>query len=81
VGIKIRPEHGMPIMTTLGLRRSGLVLTRRPGESIMIGDNIAITISGVHGNQVRVHVDAPRDIPVHRGEVYERVLAEKERGK
>jgi carbon storage regulator len=48
-----------------------LVMTRRPRERIMIGDNIVVTIISVNGLQVKVAVDAPVDIPVHREEVYD----------
>ncbi len=50
-----------------------LILTRRIGESLMIGDNVAVTILGVKGNQVRVGIDAPREVAVHRREIYERI--------
>ena len=50
-----------------------LVMTRRIGEKIMIGSNITLTILSVHGNQVRIGVDAPRDVGVHREEVYRRI--------
>lgn len=53
-----------------------LILTRRIGESIAIGDNIKVTVLTVNGNQVRVGIDAPRDLPVHREEVYERISEE-----
>lgn len=52
-----------------------LILTRKSGESVMIGDDIKITIKGVAGNQVRVGIGAPRSIPVHREEIYERIHA------
>ena len=55
-----------------------LILTRRIGEVIMIGEDITVTVLEVKGNQVRVGVQAPREIPVHRQEVYERVQREKE---
>jgi carbon storage regulator len=64
-------------VSTIGLRKSGLILTRRPGESIMIGDDIEVTVSGVKGNQVRVLISAPKDVVVHRSEIYARVQAEK----
>ena len=54
-----------------------LILTRRVGESLMIGDNVAVTVLGVKGNQVRVGVDAPREVAVHRREIYERIQADK----
>ena len=53
-----------------------LILTRRLSESLMIGDEITITVLGVKGNQVRLGVDAPKDVAVHREEIYERIRAE-----
>ena len=53
-----------------------LILTRRLGETLVIGDDITITVLGVKGNQVRIGVDAPLDLPVHRKEVYERIHRE-----
>jgi carbon storage regulator len=53
-----------------------LILTRRVGETVMIGQNITVTVLGVKGNQVRLGVGAPKDVPVHREEVYERIKAE-----
>jgi carbon storage regulator len=50
-----------------------LILTRRVGESLMIGDDVTITVLGVKGNQVRVGVDAPRDVAVHREEIFNRI--------
>lgn len=50
-----------------------LILTRKPGESLVINDNIRLTVLGVRGNQVRIGVSAPRDVTVHRQEVYERI--------
>jgi carbon storage regulator len=50
-----------------------LILTRRIGESIMIGDDVTVTVLNVHGNQVRIGVHAPRDVPVHREEIFERI--------
>lgn len=53
-----------------------LILTRRIGERIRIGDDVSVTVLGVKGNQVRVGVDAPRETAVHRSEVYDRILRE-----
>ena len=55
-----------------------LILTRRVGETVMIGDDVAVTVLGVKGNQVRIGVSAPRTVSVHREEIYERI--QKERG-
>lgn len=50
-----------------------LILTRRPGETIRIGDDIEVVVLGVKGNQVRIGVTAPRDTEVHREEIYQRI--------
>lgn len=55
-----------------------LILTRRAGETLVIGDGIEITVLGTKGNQVRLGVKAPRDVPVHRAEIYERIQQERE---
>ena len=53
-----------------------LILTRRVGETLMIGDEITVTVLGVKGNQVRVGVNAPKDVAVHREEIFERIKQE-----
>lgn len=57
-----------------------LILTRRVGETLMIGDDVSVTVLGVKGNQVRIGVNAPRDVSVHREEIYDRIRHEKEGG-
>lgn len=53
-----------------------LILTRRVGESLMIGDEVNVTVLGIKGNQVRIGVNAPKDVAVHREEIYQRIQQE-----
>ncbi len=55
-----------------------LILTRRVGETLMIGDEVTVTVLGVKGNQVRIGVNAPKDVSVHREEIYERIKKEQQ---
>ncbi len=55
-----------------------LILTRRVGESLIIGDDVVVNVLGVKGNQVRIGVDAPKHVSVHREEIYDRIQAEKD---
>lgn len=57
-----------------------LILTRRIGETLIIGDDVNITVLGVKGNQVRLGINAPKDVSVHREEIYLRIQQEKEAG-
>lgn len=55
-----------------------LILTRRVGETLMIGDEVTVTVLGVKGNQVRIGVNAPKHVAVHREEIYDRIKQEQE---
>lgn len=58
-----------------------LILTRKIGESLIIGDNVTVTVLGVKGTQVRIGVNAPKDIVVHREEIYKKLKIEKDKKK
>ena len=57
-----------------------LILTRKVNESLIVGDRVTVTVVGVKGNQVRIGIDAPKDVEVHREEIYERLQQERADG-
>jgi carbon storage regulator len=57
-----------------------LILTRRVGETLMIGEHVSVTVLGVKGNQVRIGVNAPREVAVHREEIYDRIHRQQDDG-
>ena len=55
-----------------------LILTRRVGEALMVGDEVTVSVLGIKGNQIRIGINAPKEVGVHREEIYERIKAEQE---
>lgn len=56
-----------------------LILTRRVGETLVIGDDVTLTVLGIKGHQVRIGINAPKEVSVHREEIYQRILSEREK--
>jgi carbon storage regulator len=77
---KHAPVHDAPAVNTINLSKgnSMLILTRRVGETVMVGDAVTVTVLGVKGNQVRVGINAPKSVAVHREEIYERIKREQQ---
>ena len=70
------PAKRTELIQLTGKERTMLILTRRVGETVMIGNDVTVTVLGVKGNQVRVGVNAPKEVAVHREEIYERIKRE-----
>ena len=70
------PASRTELIQLTGKERTMLILTRRVGETVMIGNDVTVTVLGVKGNQVRVGVNAPKEVAVHREEIYERIKRE-----
>jgi carbon storage regulator len=75
--VMFSPSNLEPAFESKG-EKNMLILTRRVGESLIIGDDVVVNVLGVKGNQVRIGVDAPKDVSVHREEIYDRIQAEKD---
>lgn len=69
-----------PLFYRRGRKIAMLVLTRKPGERLVIGDNIVVTVVDVKGDNIRIGIDAPREVKVYRGEIYDAIVAENRRG-
>jgi carbon storage regulator len=72
--------HGQTAVQSAPGEKGMLILTRRVGETLMIGDQVTVTVLGVKGNQVRIGINAPKDLAVHREEIYQRIRKEQEGG-
>jgi carbon storage regulator len=72
--------HGQTAVLSAPGEIGMLILTRRVGETLMIGDQVTVTVLGVKGNQVRIGINAPKDLAVHREEIYQRIRKEQEGG-
>lgn len=73
---RVLPSSNGNVVANTG-KSQMLILTRRVGESVMIGDDVIVTVMGVKGNQVRVGISAPKDVEVHREEIFERIKLER----